>query len=50
MFVRVAYRQATLFGAYNALEIDVIQTNISIPIATPAPGAYYPSNAPSHSP
>ena len=40
-FVRVSYRQATLFGSYHALEIDVLGS-ASIPIKTPAPGPYHP--------
>ncbi len=36
MYVRVAYRQATVFGTNYATQIDVFPSQISIPIQTPA--------------
>jgi len=41
MHVRVAYRQATLFGANYATEIDVFPSQISIPIPTPGNKSIY---------
>jgi hypothetical protein len=46
MYVRVAYRQASLFGANYATQIDVLQSHISIPIATPGGSITLPSSKP----
>ncbi len=42
MLVRVVYSTAVLFGSYHALEIDVLPSQISIPIKSPGPGPYHP--------
>lgn len=46
MTVRVAYRQATLFGSNYATRIDVIPSQISIPIATPGKSMMLPTATP----
>ena len=46
MYVRVAYRQAALFGAFNALEIDVFGAGLNLPVASPKPGVFIPTAAP----